>query len=113
MTGRYEILIPTHDNAGEPFGADAHEDFEILCMDTFNGFSVNPAAFRGVWRDPETGIVYDETMTMYYVYSESDDTVTRLAEMAATIYDQVAISVTKPGGISVLVYNLSLREAVA
>lgn len=113
MIGRYEILIPTASNAGIRFDAGIVAGFDALCLDAFGGFTHNPTEIRGVWRDPATGIVYDETMTMYYVYSDSDDAVLALAGNAATIFDQVAISVTKPGGISVLVYNASLREEVA
>lgn len=113
MVGRYEILIPVAGNDGIRFDAETVKIFDALALDTFGGFTHIPTEIRGVWQDPDTGIIYDEAMTMYYVYSDDEGAVLTLAGNAATIFDQVAISVTKPGGYSVLVYNASLREAVA
>jgi len=110
MTGRYEILIPVASNDGIQFDAGVVAGFDALCLEAFGGFTHNPTQLRGVWRDADTGIVYDEPMTMYFVYSDNVDTVIAVASSAATIFDQVAISVTKPGGISTLVYNPSLSK---
>jgi hypothetical protein len=105
MVGRYEILIPVFSNDGKRFDSTVVDVFRDTCLDLFDGYTQNPTTFRGVWRDTDTGIVYDEDMNMYYVYSDAEHKALDAAKYAAVIFDQVAISVTKPGGIAVLVYH--------
>ena len=105
MFGRYEILIPVFSNDGKRFDSTVVDVFRDTCLDLFDGYTQNPTTFRGVWRDTDTGIVYDEDMNMFYVYSDTESKVYDLARNATVIFDQVAISVTKPGGISVLIYH--------
>jgi hypothetical protein len=104
MMGRYEILIPLLDNRGRDFDQGEYEAFEGICFEQFGGFSTIAGLVRGVWRDPATMKIYDEKMSLYYVYSDDDATVLAVARAAAKIFRQVAISVTLPGSIAKIVY---------
>lgn len=112
MVGKYEMLIPVYGNDGAGFTADTVQAFEDFCADRFGGFTHNPTVMRGVWIDDD-GTRYDDLMTAYYLFAEHEIDIYEAAQVAAVLFEQLAISVVKPGGVAEIIRNATVLQPAA
>lgn len=57
----WEILVPTHDNEGQKYPLEHHQEWDGFVQDLCGGQTLLKVA-RGRWVDPATNVLYDETM---------------------------------------------------
>lgn len=91
MQTRWTITVPATLNDGTPTPLDAIEHIEARIAAIGGGFTAT--AGEGVWRDPKSGIVYREPITVYTfdVTHIADGQVKRLASDIAQLLDQDAV----------------------
>jgi hypothetical protein len=97
----YEFMVPTHNNAGQPFGVEINR-FEAMLAELFGGFT-KLAPATGYWVNAE-GVAFHETVVPYRVATDCDAEEI-VAPYIATEFEQEAVYVGKLGQATIRVYE--------
>jgi hypothetical protein len=99
-----EILVPTADNAKQPFPSFHHEQFEAELTTLFGGWQRRPGVVSGQWLD--AGTVYADDLLVYVVavpgLLAAADPLARLVAVAKAHYAQLAVYVRYLGQSEIL-----------
>ena len=99
-----QILIPTHDNAGNVFLPGHHTAFEAELLRLFGASSLFPGTVAGQWTS--AGQVYHDQTRVYVV------AVGGLIERADAIRDAVAFAKAHYGQLNIYVRYLGVSEVL-
>lgn len=108
----YLITLPKSSNDGRIDYEYDRRDWEKVALQKAGGFT-ELGARRGAWKDPDSGVVYDEEMVAYQVACDRDTMLELVDEAMRLFPDQLAFFTAKIGEAEIVSAGVRFASAAA